>query len=51
MILPVEGRFGFQYLVLITNDSKGNLRQKNVMPVQFVPMTGQVEKSERQSKK
>jgi len=51
MILPVEGRFGFQYLVLITKDSKGNLRQKNVMPVQFVPMTGQVEKSERQSKK
>jgi protein-L-isoaspartate(D-aspartate) O-methyltransferase len=51
MILPVQGRFGFQYLVLITKDSKGNLRQKNVMPVQFVPMTGQVEKSERQSKK
>jgi len=50
MILPVQGRFGFQYLVLITKDSKGNLRQKNVMPVQFVPMTGQVEKSQGQSK-
>lgn len=44
MILPVEGRFGFQYLVLITKDSKGNLHQKNVMPVRFVPMTGQVQK-------
>jgi len=51
MILPVEGRFGFQYLVLITKDSKGNLHQKNVMPVQFVPMTGQVQKNEGQSKK
>ena len=51
MILPVEGRFGFQYLVLITKDNKGNLHRTNVMPVQFVPMTGQVEKSERQSKK
>jgi protein-L-isoaspartate O-methyltransferase len=30
--------------VLITKDSKGNLHQKNVMPVRFVPMTGQVQK-------
>ena len=46
MILPMEGRLGFQYLVLITKDEKGNLHQKNVMPVRFVPMTGEVEKSE-----
>ncbi len=45
MILPVEGRLGFQYLVLIIKDEKGKLHQKNVMPVRFVPMTGQVEKS------
>jgi len=51
MILPVEGRFGFQYLVLITKDSKGNLHKKNVMPVQFVPMTGQVKKNEGEAKK
>jgi protein-L-isoaspartate(D-aspartate) O-methyltransferase len=51
MILPVEGSLGFQYLVLITKDEKGNLQKKNVMPVQFVPMTGQVEKSEVESKK
>lgn len=51
MILPVEGSLGFQYLVLITKDEKGNLQKKNVMPVQFVPMTGQVEKSEEKSNK
>jgi protein-L-isoaspartate(D-aspartate) O-methyltransferase len=51
MILPIEGRFGFQYLELIIKDQKGNLQKKNVMPVSFVPMTGQVEKSESESKK
>lgn len=45
MILPVEGRLGFQYLVLITKDEKGYLHKKNVMPVRFVPMTGEVEKT------
>ena len=44
MILPVEGRFGFQYLVLITKDQKGSLHKENVMPVRFVPMTGRVER-------
>lgn len=51
MILPVEGRFGFQYLVLITKDHKGNLHKKNVMPVRFVPMTGRVTKPEETEKK
>jgi protein-L-isoaspartate(D-aspartate) O-methyltransferase len=51
MILPVEGRFGFQYLTLITKDDKGNLHQKNVMPVRFVPMTGQVERPQKKSEK
>ncbi len=45
MILPVEGRLGFQYLVLITKGEKGNLHKKNVMPVRFVPMTGEVQKN------
>jgi protein-L-isoaspartate(D-aspartate) O-methyltransferase len=44
MILPVEGRFGFQHLVLITKDKHGTISSKNVMPVRFVPMTGQVQK-------
>jgi protein-L-isoaspartate(D-aspartate) O-methyltransferase len=51
MILPVESRFGFQYLVLITKDQKGNLSRRNVMPVQFVPMTGEVTKPEGKSSK
>jgi protein-L-isoaspartate(D-aspartate) O-methyltransferase len=50
MILPVEGRLGFQYLVLITKDHKGNLSRRNVMPVMFVPMTGEVTKPERSPK-
>jgi len=51
MILPVEGGLGFQHLVLITKDEKGNLHRRNVMPVRFVPMTGEVQKSEAESKK
>jgi protein-L-isoaspartate(D-aspartate) O-methyltransferase len=51
MILPYEDAGGFQYLVLITKDDKGNIRRKNVMPVRFVPMTGQVQKGETESKK
>jgi protein-L-isoaspartate(D-aspartate) O-methyltransferase len=51
MILPVEGQFGFQHLVLITKDRKGNLHKKNVMPVRFVPMTGEVTKPKKESKK
>ena len=44
MILPVGGPRDFQYLVLITKDEKGNLVEKKVMPVRFVPMTGEVQK-------
>ncbi len=46
MILPYGSPRGFQYLVLITKDKDGNIRRKNVMPVRFVPMTGEVQKSE-----
>jgi len=51
MILPVESSSGFQYLVLITKDEKGNLHEKEVMPVLFVPMTGRVEQPEENPKK
>ena len=47
MILPVEGSFGFQHLVVITKDKKGKISKKNVMPVRFVPMTGEVMKPEK----
>ena len=51
MILPHESLGGFQYLVLITKDDKGNISSKRVMPVRFVPMTGRVTKPEEQSEK
>jgi len=44
MILPVGDAMGFQYLLLITKDADGGLDQRRVMPVRFVPMTGQVQK-------
>jgi len=49
MILPVGGRFGLQYLVLVTKDEEGRIQKKQVMPVRFVPMTGEVEKPEKKS--
>ncbi len=48
MILPYGRPWDFQYLVLITKDEKGNLHKSNVMPVRFVPMTGEVQKPEKE---
>jgi protein-L-isoaspartate(D-aspartate) O-methyltransferase len=50
MILPYGSPGGFQYLVLLIKDNDGNIRKKNVMPVRFVPMTGEVQKPEKESK-
>lgn len=50
MILPYGSPGGYQYLVLITKDKDGNIRRRNVMPVRFVPMTGEVQKPEEESK-
>jgi len=47
MIIPYEDSLGFQHLVMITRDEKGELQKKNVMPVRFVPMTGEVQKKQR----
>ena len=49
MILPVRGEFGFQYLILVTKDERGQLHRKNVMPVLFVPMTGRIQQSQDES--
>jgi protein-L-isoaspartate(D-aspartate) O-methyltransferase len=51
MILPYGSPMGFQYLVLVTKDKDGKISRKNVMPVRFVPMTGQVQKPEKESQK
>ena len=51
MILPVENELGFQYLILATKDENGRLHRKNVMPVRFVPMTGDVRKPDKRHQK
>lgn len=50
MILPYGNAADFQNLVVITKDAQGNLQKSNVMPVRFVPMTGEVLKSQDESK-
>ena len=49
MILPYGTTGGLQYLVLVTKDKDGAISRRNVMPVRFVPMTGEVQKSEEES--
>jgi protein-L-isoaspartate(D-aspartate) O-methyltransferase len=41
MIIPVGGRFLTQQLVLITVDDKGQAKTRQILPVQFVPLTGE----------
>ena len=50
MILPEGSPGGSQYLIVITKDKEGKLRRKNVMPVRFVPMTGEVQRPRKESK-
>ncbi|MDH5717485.1 MAG: protein-L-isoaspartate(D-aspartate) O-methyltransferase [Spirochaetia bacterium] len=42
MIVPV-GEF-YQELILIKKDSKGNIEKERLIPVRFVPMTGEAQK-------
>ncbi|MHC4327751.1 MAG: protein-L-isoaspartate(D-aspartate) O-methyltransferase [Planctomycetota bacterium] len=51
MILPQGSPYGVQYLILITKDKDGKLHRRNVMPVRFVPMTGEVQKPEKKNDK
>ncbi len=51
MILPYGSPQGFQYLVVVTKDKAGKIRKENVMPVRFVPMTGEVMKPEKEKEK
>jgi protein-L-isoaspartate(D-aspartate) O-methyltransferase len=41
MIIPLEGRFGGQELVLIEKDAAGNVAHRDILPVMFVPLTGE----------
>jgi len=45
MILPVGD--DYQHLLLITRDMKGKLRERQLIPVRFVPMTGEAEEKDR----
>jgi protein-L-isoaspartate(D-aspartate) O-methyltransferase len=51
MILPYGRPWSYQYLVVLTKDKNGKIRKENVMPVSFVPMTGEVMKPEKESEK
>jgi protein-L-isoaspartate(D-aspartate) O-methyltransferase len=42
MIIPYGNESGFQYLVLVTKDPNDVIHKENILPVQFVPMTGRV---------
>jgi hypothetical protein len=39
------GELGFQYLILLTKDEQGELHQEKLMPMLFVPMTGDIERA------
>ena len=51
MIIPTGSAYGFQYLVLVTKDKDGKIKKSRVMPVRFVPMTGEVTKPKKKSEK
>jgi protein-L-isoaspartate(D-aspartate) O-methyltransferase len=42
MVLPLGSPFGFQHLVLVAKDDKGEIQSKHLLPVAFVPMTGRI---------
>jgi len=41
MVIPVGSRFMVQQLVLISKDDTGGLTTRQVLPVRFVPLTGE----------
>lgn len=41
MIIPVGSRFMVQHLVLVTKDADDNIVTEQLLPVRFVPLTGQ----------
>ncbi len=41
MILPLGSPYGAQTLVLVTKDEQGRISSRSLIPVRFVPMTGE----------
>jgi protein-L-isoaspartate(D-aspartate) O-methyltransferase len=44
MILPLGSPYGAQTLVLVTKDEQGRTSSRSLIPVRFVPMTGEASK-------
>ncbi len=40
MVIPVGTQFAVQYLMLVKKNEKGEVSMRQVLPVQFVPLTG-----------
>ena len=40
MVVPVGSSFFTQRLLLVTKDAQGRVRTRSVLPVRFVPLTG-----------
>lgn len=45
IIMPLKERYGSETLVCVTKDENGKPLVKNLLPVRFVPMTGEVERA------
>ena len=41
MVIPVGGRFQVQQLVLVEKAMDGEVRTRQILPVRFVPLTGE----------
>jgi protein-L-isoaspartate(D-aspartate) O-methyltransferase len=41
MVIPVGASFALQYLVLVEVDAEGRTKTRQLLPVRFVPLTGQ----------
>ena len=40
LVIPVGAEHGYQELLLVTVDADGNMQQRSMLPVRFVPLTG-----------
>ena len=41
MIIPVKSFYYVQYLILVSKDKNGAITTRQILPVMFVPLTGE----------
>ena len=41
MVIPVGGTHESQHLVVVEKDPEGRVKTRNILPVRFVPLTGE----------